>query len=141
MSPNEPQRSRRGRIESPLLHGETTDEVIGSFFEVYNTLGYGFLESVYSNALAVEFRLRGIPFEREVLLDVYYKDHRVGKYRVDFLVRSRVVVENKATRHVVQADRDQTQNGMRACLAEVGLLLHFGPQPRVYRVSQEKRFR
>ena len=135
-------RSRRLRrpTSTELLYADTTDGIIGGFYEVYNTLGYGFLESVYSNALAIELTLRGLHVQREILLDVYYKDRHVGKYRVDFLVNSCVVVENKSTRYIVQADRDQALNGMRASMMQVGLLLHFGPRPRVYRLSQENRF-
>jgi GxxExxY protein len=116
-----------------LVHGDLTREIIGGFYEVYNTFGYGFLESVYSRALYLELTSRGLHVQREVPIDVYYKGQRVGKFRVDMLVEYRVVIETKASRWVVQADRDQLLNCLRSSCLEVGLLLHFGPRPRFHR--------
>ena len=133
MTPKQPDQHRIG-VRRPLLHEGITAEVIGAFFEVYNTLGYGFAESVYSRALLVELALRGLHVQREVLVDVFYKGECVGKYRVDHLVQSRVVVEVKATRWLVDADRNQLLNGIRCTSLQVGLLLHFGPRPKFYRI-------
>jgi GxxExxY protein len=133
MTPKQPD-TDRPRDKMPLLHADLTAIRIAGFYEVYNTLGYGFAESVYSKALFVELELRGLHVQREVLLDVYYKARCVGKYRVDFLVNQRVVIENKATRWLVQSDRDQLLNGLRCSSLEVGLLFHFGPKPKFYRV-------
>ena len=119
----------------PLVHADITRAIIGAFYEVYNTLGYGFLEAVYSRALYIELTRRGLRVQREVMIDVFYKGEPVGKYRVDLLVENNVVVENKATRWLVQADRDQLQNCLRCSSLEAGLLLHFGPRPKFHRIN------
>ncbi|MEO8623720.1 MAG: GxxExxY protein, partial [bacterium] len=75
-----------------------TGQIIGAFYEVYNELGYGFLESVYAAALEIEFQLRGVPHVREQQLDVYYKGRVAHRSRSDFLVDGDIVVELKATR-------------------------------------------
>ena len=133
MTPKQPD-TARPRDQRVLLHADLTAICIAGFYEVYNTLGYGFAESVYSKALLVELELRGLHVQREVMLDVYYKARCVGKYRVDFLVNQRVVIENKATRWLVQSDRDQLLNGLRCSSLEVGLLFHFGPRPKFHRI-------
>jgi GxxExxY protein len=117
-----------------LLRADITREIIGAFYEVYNTLGYGFLEAVYSRAMYIELTRRGLHVQREVMIDVYYKGEPVGKYRVDLLVEYGVVVENKATRWLVESDRDQLQNCLRCSSLEVGLLLHFGPRAKFHRM-------
>ena len=121
----------------PLLEEHLTRRIIGGFYEVYNILGYGFAESVYAKALELELKARGLRVEREVWLDVYYKGERVGTFRADMLVESRVVVENKAKVAVSHADRDQLRNYLRGSVLEVGLLLHFGPRPAIQRVVAE----
>lgn len=118
---------------------QTTDLIIGSFFHVYNTLRFGFLEAVYANALAVELRERGLTVEREVPIDVYYRGVVVGSYRVDLLVDGRIVVEVKACKSLDPSARFQTLNYLRAMDRPVGLLLHFGPRPSVQRVALDTR--
>jgi GxxExxY protein len=120
-----------------LLERELTDKIIGAFYHVYNVLGYGFLEAVYLNALTFELTRRGLHAQREVHVDVYYEGRKVGKYRADILVESRVVVEGKATRSLVPGDRDQLLNYLRCSRLEVGLLFHFGPRPALQRVIAE----
>jgi GxxExxY protein len=89
------------------MHGELTREIIGAFFEVYNILRPGYLESAYAGAMALELTDRGIAFEREARLDVFYKGRVAGVYRADFFVDRRVVVELKATRAVGDAEKRQ----------------------------------
>ena len=79
---------------------EITRSIIGAFYAVYNELGYGVAESLYSKALEVELRLRGHLVEREKWFDVYYKGHLLGRQRIDVIVDHVVVVENKATESV-----------------------------------------
>jgi GxxExxY protein len=111
-----------------LLEEETTDIILRLFFRVYDRLGYGFLESVYCAALALEFEKEGISFVREGALDVWYEGRMVGHFRADFVVRGRVVVEVKATKLLHDVDQSQLLNCLRASNLEVGLLLHFGPR-------------
>jgi GxxExxY protein len=119
----------------PAVERELTGEIIGAFYECYNELGFGFLESVYRRALAIELRLRGFQVAEEGLVEVVFKGVHVGTYRLDLLVEQRVVVEVKATSVLGPADKRQLLNYLRASLLEVGLLLHFGPEPRIHRLS------
>jgi GxxExxY protein len=111
-----------------MIDDVTTRRVIGAFYEVYNTLGYGFLEAVYARALELELRARGLAVAREVLIDVSYKGTVVGVFRADMLVEGRVVLELKATPTLAPHDRAQLHNYLRASGLRDGLLLHFGPR-------------
>ena len=120
---------RRNLIEERLTHS-----VIGAFFEVYNTLGYGFLEHLYVRALDRELRSRGHAVAREVLVQVMYKGSELGIQRLDFIVDARIVVEAKASRELHGSAARQLYNYLRATNLEVGLLLHFGPKPTFHRI-------
>src|SRR5947208_9375831 len=108
-----------------LLEGETTSRIIGAFYETYNELGFGFLESVYRRALATELRSRGLDVEVEAPIEAVYKGVVVGSFRMDLLIEHRVVVEIKASALLAPTDRRQLLNYLRATRCEVGLLLHF----------------
>jgi GxxExxY protein len=110
-----------------------TRSIIAAFFEVYNTLGYGFLESVYAEALTRELRRRGHRVEREVLVKVWFKGQLIARQRVDMLVDGRVIVETKAGLTLPITGSKQLYNYLRGTDKEVGLLLHFGPEPKFYR--------
>ena len=88
-----------------------TGAVIGAFYAVFNTLRYGFLESVYASALEVEFRERGIAYIREMPLVVEYKGRAIGLYRADFFIGGRLVVEVKATIKITDADKNRIDSG------------------------------
>lgn len=118
-----------------LLHADITQAIIDAFFAVYNKLGYGFLENVYCGALITELRRRGHSVAREVLVPVFYDGVVVARYRMDLVVDDCVVVEVKSTEVLNPNDRRQLLNYLRARPLEVGLLLHFGPRPKVYRVA------
>lgn len=121
-------------IAGTLLDAEVTGAIIRLFFRVYDRLGFGYLESVYCEALAYELSRAGMPFAREAALDVWYEGHRVGRFRADFVVAERVVVEAKACEIVNEAHRRQLLNYLRGSRLEVGLLLHFGPKARFHRL-------
>jgi GxxExxY protein len=121
-----------------LLERELTGEIIGAFYECYNLLGFGFLESVYRRALAVELRTRGHRCVEEGQTEVTYKGVIVGAYRYDLLVDDRVIVEAKAGELLGPTDKQQLLNYLRATNIEVGLLLHFGPEPRFLRCIHQK---
>src|SRR6185503_18960766 len=92
--------------EQPMLEGQTTGTIIRCFFRVYDYLGFGFLESVYCEALAIEFETEGLAFIREAPVAVWYRNgRRIGKYKVDFLVEGKIAVEVKATEILTYTDR------------------------------------
>lgn len=109
-----------------LLYKELTFPIIGAAMEVHRVLGPGFLESVYEEALAHEFKLRKIEYERQVKLDVRYKTVVAGKFRADFLINQKIVVEIKATKGLTEIDEAQLLNYLKGAGYQVGLLLNFG---------------
>jgi GxxExxY protein len=128
-----------GGYSGTLIDAELTRRVIGAFYEVYNALGHGFLESVYSGTLARELTRRGVAIEREVGVDVRYKGEVVGVVRADMLVESRLVLEIKATAALGPADRRQLLNYLRCTGLELGLLLGFGHRAVFQRVIATNR--
>src|SRR5689334_19928354 len=112
----------------PLKHGHITEIIIRCFYRVYDRMGWGFNESVYREALAIEFAAAGLSFVREALVEAWYDGHRVKKFRCDFFVEGKVIVEVKATEFLTQKDRGQLLNYLACSYVEVGLLLHFGPR-------------
>jgi GxxExxY protein len=109
--------------------------VIGAFLEVYNTLGYGFLEHFYVLALEHELRERGHHVARELSVDVRYKHLCLGQQRMDMVVDHRIVVEAKATEVLHPSAKRQLFNYLKATKMDVGLLLHFGREPKFHRVE------
>lgn len=122
-----------------LIERETTHAIIGSFFEVYNALGFGFLEHVYSLALERELVARGRKVGREVSIPIRYKGDVLTAQRVDIIVDERVVVEIKSSQTLPPMSQRQVVNYLRATSLEVALLLHFGPEPRFYRMVQSSK--
>ena len=120
------------RIE--LLHGRITEVIIAGCFTVYNTLGYGFQESVYRNAVAVELAYRGLSVKREVPVELPYRGVRVGTFRVDLLVENKVMVEAKTQIALTPVDFKQLTNYLNSTDIEVGLLFNFGPKPKLERM-------
>ena len=116
-----------------LAEEAITRSIIGAFFEVYNTLGFGFLESVYAEALARELRRRGHRVEREVMVRIWYKGEIIARQRVDMIVDGKVIVELKAGLALHSTAPKLLYNYLRATDKEVGLLLHFGPEPKYFR--------
>lgn len=117
-----------------LLEARLTHSVIGAFYEVYNTLGYGFLEHVYAMALERELRCRGHTVVREFSIRVMYKGEELAAQRLDMLVDNKLVVELKSTQDLHKAVTRQVYNYLRATTLELGLVLHFGPEAKFYRV-------
>jgi GxxExxY protein len=121
-----------------LLHRRITGHIIGLFFEVYNELGAGFLESVYVGALAIALEQSGLQHRREAALEVVFRGVPVGLFRADLVVEGKVVVEVKAGRTIDPAHESQLLNYLRASGLEVGLLLNFGPQPKFRRLAYSR---
>jgi len=123
-----------------LLEERLTRSVIGAFYKVYNTLGYGFLEHLYTLALERELRSREHEVAREVMILVKYEDHDLGFQRIDMIVDAKLIVEIKSTEQLHKAAGRQLYNYLKATELQVGLLLHFGPEPSFYRfVCSAKR--
>ena len=115
---------------------EVTQSVIGAFFEVYNCLGYGFLENVYAAALETELADRGHSVGREVLVPVVYKGREIARHRLDMVVNGAVIVELKAGPTLPVASVRQVFSYLCATHLRIGLVLHFGPKPLVRRAER-----
>ena len=118
-------------------HKALTKQIIGAFYTVYNTLGYGFLEKVYENALAIELRALGFKVEQQARIAVYYAGEVVGEYYADLLINDLVIIELKATRTIALEHEAQLLNYLKATPFEVGLLLNFGPEPEIKRKTYD----
>ena len=121
-------------MEKDWRHGDLTGEIIRGFYEVYNTLGYGFLESVYENALVYKLRQAGLQVSQQAPLRVHFENVIVGEFFADLVVADTVIVELKTVDKLAAAHRRQLQNYLRATRCEVGLLLNFGPEAEIKRV-------
>jgi GxxExxY protein len=116
-----------------LLYKELTDTIIACFYQVYNDLGYGFLERVYQNALYFALIDKGLQCEAEMPIKVYHNGRIVGDYRADLLVENCVLLELKASEELNSANEKQLINYLKATEFEVGLLLNFGKKPQFKR--------
>jgi GxxExxY protein len=119
--------------EDKLLHKELTDKIISCFYQVYNDLGYGFLERVYQNALYYVLCDEGLDCEPEKPIKVYHNGRVVGDYRADLLVENKVLLELKSSEELSPANEKQLINYLKATDIEVGLLLNFGKRPQFKR--------
>ena len=113
------------------LHSKLTEELIGVFYEVYNELGFGFLEKVYQNAMYLELKNRNYFVEAQKQINVSYKDIIVGEYFADLIVNRCVIIELKASEVLVQENELQLINYLKATEIEVGLLMNFGKKPEI----------
>lgn len=116
-----------------LLHEDLTDSIIKTFFDVYNELGYGFLEKVYQNSLFIELKNRGFKVEAQKQIKVYYKNVAVGQYYADLVVNDLIILELKAAEGIIKEFEFQLINYLKATEIEVGLLLNFGMKPEFRR--------
>lgn len=116
-----------------LLHSDITWKIIKAFYKVYNTLGWGFLEKVYENAMVIELRKMGLLVNQQDAVIVYYYGHIVGRYNSDLQVENCVIVENKTAESLYEDDELQLINYLKATTLEVGLLLNFGKRPQFKR--------
>jgi GxxExxY protein len=117
-----------------FLHADLTALIIGAFYWVFDGLGFGFLESVDKNSLAKVLKSRGLAFERELPVEVWFEGEMVGRFKADFIVEGKVLLEVKASQAIVDSDRKQLMNYLRGSSIEVGLLLHFGPKAAFERI-------
>jgi GxxExxY protein len=115
------------------LHQELTSEIIAAFYKVYNTLGFGFLEKVYENALKYKLEKMRFKVDKQKPITVYYDDLTVGEYFADLIVENKVIIELKAAETLIEEHELQLINYLKATDIEVGLLLNFGKKPEIRR--------
>lgn len=120
-------------MEETYKHSKVTEEIIRAFYKVYNTLGHGFLEKVYENAMYFELHKMGFFVERQKRIKVFYEEVEVGDYFADLIVSKCVIVELKAAEALHIENEYQLINYLKATEIEVGLLLNFGKTPEFKR--------
>jgi GxxExxY protein len=113
-------------INEQYKYSELTGKIIGCAMEVHNILGAGFQEVIYQRALAKEMLLKGLPFQREFEMPIFYKDEQIGTRRVDFLIEGVISVEIKAIKKLEDVELTQAINYLEAYNLEIGLLINFG---------------
>lgn len=116
-----------------LLEETLTRSIIGAFYEVYNTLGYGFLEHLYVLAMDQELISRGHRVARQVSVPVFYKRRQLGTQRLDMIVDGKVIIEIKSTLDLHPAAHRQLRSYLQGTKLQLGFLLHFGPEAKFYR--------
>jgi len=114
-------------------YSDITDKIIKAFYKVYNTLGYGFLEKIYENAMCIELEKTGLKYLKQHPIDVFYDDKQVGSYYADIIVENKVIIELKAAENICEEHEAQLTNYLRATEIEVGLLLNFGKEAQIKR--------
>jgi GxxExxY protein len=119
--------------DNKLLHADLTYKIIGAAMEVHRILGPGFLEAVYEEALAHEFDLRSVAYERQKVFKVPYKAILAGPYRADFIVEEMVIVDTKAIKQLTEIDAAQIINYLKATHLRVGLVINFGTPQLEYK--------
>ena len=122
-----------------LLHQDLTSLILKTFYEVYNELGYGFLEKVYQNALLIELRKNGLEATPNKKIKVYYKGENVGDYYTDIIVNNTIILELKANDYIVEEFENQLLNYLKGTDCEIGLLLNFGKKPEFRRKIYENK--
>jgi len=119
--------------KTKILHANITEKIIEAFYKVYNTLGYGFLEKVYENAMRIELKQMGLKVDAQKNIRVHYRGYEVGDYFADLIVNDLIILELKAAEAVCEEHEAQLINYLKATDIEVGLLLNFGKKPEFKR--------
>ncbi len=122
-------------MEEKFKYGKFTDIIIGTFYEVYNELGFGFLESVYEEAMLIALREKGLKVEQQIPIAVWFRGSKIGNFEADLIVENVIIIELKAVRALDEAHQAQLLNYLRATEIEVGLLLNFGQRPEFKRLA------
>ena len=123
---------------SKLLHSDLTEKIIGIYYDVYNEVGHGFLESVYHNYMQIALSEAGLSVRREFPVPVWFRNREVGQFRADLLVENLVLLELKAVQSLDRSHEAQILNYVRATELEIGLLLNFGgSRPQFRRIVFE----
>jgi GxxExxY protein len=117
-----------------FLHKSLSDSILKIYYEVYNELGYGFLEKVYQNAMYLELKSQGFKVEAQKQIKVFYKSQIVGEYFADIIVDDAITLELKASECLKDEHQAQLLNYLRATKVEIGILLNFGTEPEFKRL-------
>ncbi len=115
---------------SNYLYSDLSDQILNAFYKVYNSLGYGFLEKVYENALMIELRNSGLKCLQQQGIVVYYNEVEIGHYNADIIVEDKIILELKTAENISPEHLAQLVNYLRATDIELGLLLNFGKTPQ-----------
>jgi len=130
--------------EAGLKHADVTEKIIGVFYDVYNELGYGFLECVYEESLVIALYEAGLTANRQIPLPVWFRGQKVGEFRADLLVQNCVLLELKTARSLDTAHEAQLLHYLKSTEIEVGMLLNFGARPQFRRLlfdNERKKIR
>ena len=114
-------------------HEELTSLIISCFYDVYNELGFGFLEKVYENALKYKLEQVGVDVQKQAPIKVFFEEVLVGEYFADLVVNNDVIIELKAVESLKEVHELQLINYLKATEVEIGLLLNFGKKPEIRR--------
>jgi GxxExxY protein len=128
-------------VNEQYKYSELTGKIIGCALTVHKTLGTGFQEVIYQRVLAIEMQLMGINFSREFEMPIYYRDHKIGTRRVDFLVEGVISVELKAITKLEDVHFAQAINYLEAYNLEIGLLINFGEISLNFKRLTNKKFK
>jgi GxxExxY protein len=120
--------------EVALKHADVTEKIIGVFYDVYNELGYGFLERVYEESLVIALHQAGLAVNRQIALPVWFRGHKVGEFRADLLVENSVLLELKSARALEPSHEAQLLHYLKSTEVEVGMVLNFGARPQFRRL-------
>lgn len=115
-------------------HSELTGAIIGCFYDVYNELGFGFIESVYEKSLCIALQDKGLEALPQIAIPVWFRGNQVGDFDADVMVNRLVLLELKTARAIEDAHLGQLMNYLKATDIEVGLLLNFGPKAEFKRI-------
>lgn len=124
-------------VNNNFKHSELTELIIGVFYEVYNELGFGFLESVYRNSMKYALEEKGLTVQAEAPIAVFFRGKNVGDFRADLVVNGCILIELKTAERIVVGHEAQAINYLRGSSLEVALVLNFGPRPAVRRLVLE----
>ncbi len=128
-------------IKDNYKFSDITDKIIKAYFNVYNKLGYGFLEKVYEKSMLIELSKIGLNCKNQFSINVYYDNREVGKYYADIIVEDVVILELKAEKNLCPEHEAQLLNYLKATDIEVGMLLNFGEKPQFKRKVFSNKFK
>ncbi len=120
-----------------IKHKDITEKILKGFYDVYNELNSGFLESVYESAMEIALTGQKLSVERQREVSVYFRGNNIGNYKADMIIDNMVIVELKAAHHIDPVHEAQLINYLRATDIEIGLLLNFGRKPEFKRLIYE----
>ncbi|MFA5813676.1 MAG: GxxExxY protein [Patescibacteria group bacterium] len=124
-----------------MIHEYLSNQVIKAYYEVYNELGYGFLEKVYENAMVIVLKSYGISGRKQVPIKVFFRESNVGLYFADLIIENKIIVELKAGEALCLEHEIQLMNYLRATEVELGFLLNFGVKPQFKRKIFENKYK